>query len=173
MFSTTKIKNNGVSPLQQSARCGSASPAELELRGSWPGRSHTQTSLEVHSDGKIDGSLNPIIITLIIIIIIIIISIAIIIINNTTTTLQLKVDSSLHSLVPNPSEARQSFTCSSCIVKVLCKTTSSPWKGQTHTDTRTHTSTNFSVLMEFNVSIKDKCISSEGQRSALMSVFFF
>lgn len=46
-----------VLPLQQVARCGSASPAELEQRGSWPGRSHTQTSLEVHSDRNNDGSL--------------------------------------------------------------------------------------------------------------------
>lgn len=56
------------------------------------------------------------------------------------TTLQLKVDSSLQSLVPNPSEARQSFTCSSCIVKVLCKTTSSPWIGHTHTQISTNSS---------------------------------
>lgn len=53
-----KLSNlrDGVSPSQQNARCGSASPAELAQRGSWPGRSHTQTNLEVHSDRNKDGS---------------------------------------------------------------------------------------------------------------------
>lgn len=53
-------------------------------------------------------------------------------------TLQFEMGSSLQSLVPNPSAARQIFTCSPCEVKMLCRTTSSPCERGANSKMTTH-----------------------------------